>query len=153
MEGLAALENDFSDEDFQPPAVIEATGVISDPSKMSFSPSLPVELAMREQPVKEICESYGVTREQYEALCDNPRFIKAVQDARAMLDKDGYTFRTKAGLQADSVIATSYAMIQNPTTPANVRADLIKATVKWAGYEPKDSSPVGGNNLQININL
>jgi len=156
MNGLEALEKDFTDEElFQPPAVIEEVQEfqLQDPSRLSFPPSLPIELAMREQPVKAICESYNITREHYEALCENKRFVKAIENAIGMLEKDGYTFRAKAGLQAENVIGTSYAMIQDPRTPANVRADLIKATVKWAGYEPKDTGTANANNFQININL
>jgi hypothetical protein len=155
MKGLEALEEDFADEELhQPPAVIdEPEYKLQDPARLSFPPSLPIELAMREQPVRDICESYNITRDHYEALCENSRFVKAIESAISMLEKDGFTFRAKAGLQAENVISTSYGMIQDPRTPANVRADLIKATVKWAGYEPKDTGGAGGNNFQININL
>jgi hypothetical protein len=40
--------------------------------------------------------------------------------------------------------------------PANVRADLIKSTVKWAGYEPKEARDTGPAKptfmIQMNLN-
>lgn len=155
MAGLEALEDEFSDSVKAAPVAVYVPPSVDrpDPATMTFLPSLPVELAMREQPVRVVCESYGVTREQYEALCDNPRFVKAVEDAHTMLEKEGYSFKFKAGLQAEHMLATSYEMVHNPMVPANVRADLIKATIKWAGLEPKESSNAGGTAFQININL
>jgi hypothetical protein len=50
----------------------------------------------------------------------------------------------KARLQAEEMLKTSWRMVQDKETPANVRADLIKATVRWAGLEPKPSEGGGG---------
>jgi hypothetical protein len=71
------------------------------------------------------------------------------------LQKDGVSFRIKAKLQAEALLAKSWALIHSPDTPNTVKADLIKSTVRWAGYEPKqtDGAGAGTNAFQININL
>jgi hypothetical protein len=122
---------------------------------LGFPPMLPVELAMRVAPVPEICAAYGITKDEFVALTDDPTFIKAYQDAKEALQKDGMSFRLKARLQADALLKKSWLLIHDESTPTTVKADLIKSTVRWAGLEPKGDGPGAGlgNAFQININL
>lgn len=126
-----------------------------DPSELGFPPMLPIELAMRVAPVQEICEAYGVTKDQFVALTRDPLFVKAFSDAKEALSKDGVSFRLKAKMQAEELLKKSWNLIHAETTPTTIKADLIKATVRWAGYEPRGDSagPLAGNAFQININL
>ena len=125
-----------------------------DPADLGFPPMLPVELAMRVAPVPEICAAYGITKEDLIKLVADPLFVQAYQGAREMLQKDGMSFRIKARMQAEELLKKSWAIIHSDHTPIPVKADLIKATVRWAGYEPKGDGPGGlGNAFQININL
>lgn len=125
-----------------------------DPAQLGFPPMLPVELAMRTTPVSEVCEAYGVTKEMFVKLTEDALFIQAYAGAREMLQKDGMSFKIKARIQAEELLKKSWAMIQSSNTPSAVRADLIKATIRWAGYEPKNEGPGGGGTaFQININL
>lgn len=126
-----------------------------DPSLLGFPPMLPVELAMHVAPVPEICEAYGIDKETFVALTRDPLFVKAYSDAKEALAKDGVSFRLKAKMQAEELLKKSWELIHSESTPNNIKADLIKATVRWAGYEPKGDSggPLAGNAFQININL
>ena len=102
-----------------------------------------------------MCEAYGITREEFEAIIEDPVFKIAFVNAQEMLQKDGNSFKLKAKMQAEALLAKSWAIIHGEGTPAAVRADLIKATVRWAEYEPKKDG-LGGNSsnaFQININL
>jgi hypothetical protein len=64
------------------------------------------------------------------------------------------SFKIKARIQAEELLKKSWSIIHSEHTPVAVKADLIKATVRWADYEPKNGGPGGlGNAFQININL
>lgn len=128
-----------------------------DPAMLGYPATLPIEVALQTAPIKRICEAYGITREQWNQLRTHPQFVADVKAAYDDLKKDGMSFRMKARLQADELLKKSWQMIHEPfdKVPANVKADLIKFTVRSAGLEP-DSKSGGagtGNNLQININL
>jgi hypothetical protein len=68
------------------------------------------------------------------------------------LSRDGMSFRVKARIQSEALLETSWQLIHSNSTPAQVKADLIKHTHKVAGLEPKEQAGVVSP-LQININL
>jgi hypothetical protein len=125
----------------------------SDPSRIGFPAMLPIELALRTGSVREICDAYNLTREDFAALVQDPAFAKAYQTAVEDVQKDGVSFRMKARMQAEELLAKSWAIIHASETPSTVKADLIKSTVRWAGYEVKTGEALAGNAFQININL
>lgn len=125
-----------------------------DPAALGFDPMLPIELAMKTAPVPEICAAYGIDKDGLIKLTQDPLFVQAYNGAREMLQKDGMSFRLKARMQAEALLKKSWALIHSDSTPTPVKADLIKSTIRWAGYEPKGDGPGGlGNAFQININL
>lgn len=126
-----------------------------DPALLGFPPMLPIELAMRVAPVPEICAAYGIDKEEFVTLTNNPVFVQAYKSAQEMLQKDGMSFRIKAKLQAEELLKKSWQIIHSRDTPTTVKADLIKATIRWADLEPRGDSKGGGggNAFQININL
>ena len=135
---------------------VDSDGTIKpfNPAELGFPPMLPIELAMHLSPVPEICAAYNIGKDEFLKLVDDPLFVQAYAGAQEMLRKDGMSFRIKARMQAEELLKTSWAMIQSTSTPTAVRADLIKSTVRWAGYEPKGDGPGAlGNAFQININL
>lgn len=104
-----------------------------------------------------IASRYHLTPDQWAVLKTHKPFLMAVARYRKQLKESGYTFRVKAHLQAEDLLATAYLMATDPETPSNVRADLIKWTAKIAGLEPDNREagshgPTGGG-FQININL
>lgn len=124
---------------------------------MGWPPQLPIEIAMREIPLERIRDAYGLSIDEWHALWDTPRFVQEIAAAQSMLRADGGMFVTKARLQAESLLAKSWAMIHAPddAVPPAVRADLIKFTIRAAGY---DQSVIqrGGKvaptfNVQINL--
>lgn len=124
-----------------------------DPAAMGWPVTLPLELAMGEQKPREICESYDISKEQFARLAQIPAFQKAFNDAKALLKQEGMTFRVKARMQSELLLETAYALIHAPGTPSNVKADLIKATWKFAGLEPREEGGSNQQTLQIQINL
>jgi hypothetical protein len=79
--------------------------------------------------------------------------VKAYQEAVEALKVDGMSFKMKARMQAEGFLSTSFAMVTNPATSDAVRADLIKNTVRWAGYDAKAAEVGQGNTFAIQINL
>ena len=128
-----------------------------DPALLGYPATLPIEVALQTAPIRNICEAYGISRDQWNMLRHHPQFIADVRAAHEELKKDGMSFRMKARLQADELLKKSWQMIHEPfdRVPASVKADLIKFTVRAAGLEAdaKAGTQGNGNNLQININL
>lgn len=127
-----------------------------DPSELLYPATLPIEVALRETPLPELKVEYGLTDEEWSALPSNPSFIADVRAASEMLKKEGASFRVKARLQADELLKRSWRLIHSSTdeVPPSVQADLIKATMRWAGYDVKEAAAAGaGNGLNIQINL
>lgn len=125
----------------------------SDPARLGWPATLPIEVAMKESTPKELCADYGLTRDDWNRLRATPGFVNEVAACVEMLKKEGMSFKLKAQLQAEALLKTSWKIIHTKDAPAQVKADLIKSTMKWAGYDTTEK--VGGqqNALQINIVL
>ena len=127
-----------------------------DPSRLGWPLMLATEIALREQPVKDICAAYGIDLTEWKRIASHPGFVKELEVAVNMLKTEGMSFKIKARLQAEHLLGESWRLIHDKGTPSTVKADLIKFTVKAAGLDAsKDQghSSGGGNNLLININL
>jgi len=127
-----------------------------DPAKLGYPPTLPLEIALRENPVKTICESWGIDKAEWDRLRQDPAFIADLAQRVEDVKKDGVSFKVKAQLQAEQLLETSWEMIHDVKTPHAVKADMIKFTVRAAGLDgSKDQAANQGpqNALQINIQL
>lgn len=85
----------------------------------------------------------------------DPTFLRKIEAFREEVHTKGLTFRVKARAQAEELLKTSWLLIHDPIVSPAVKADLIKATVKWGGL---DTAPPGeGQNtaggVTISINL
>lgn len=124
------------------------------PAELGWPPMLPVELALAIDTPKAICEHYGITREDFAVIIAHPAFIRSYQEAIEQIKVDGAGFRLKARMQAEDFLTTSFQMVKNPATSDAVRADLIKNTVRWAGFDKKAEDGAGsGNGFNIILNL
>lgn len=124
----------------------------------TYPASLPIEVALKTASVKDICEAYGLSEEDWLRLKSDPVFVAEVAALRETLKKDGMSFKMKAQLQAEELLNTSWALIHshNDDVPPNVKADLIKFIIKAAGLDASKDQAANagpGNALQININL
>jgi hypothetical protein len=129
-----------------------------DPAELGYPPTLPVEVALRTAPIPRICEAYGITREEWGELRQDPAFVAHVKRIVDAVKKDGgLGFRLKAQLQSEELLKTSWRLIHSPTdeVPPSVKADLIKFTIRAAGLDgSKDQAAAAvGPTLQIQINL
>lgn len=128
-----------------------------DPAAGAYPLTLPVELALQTGTIAELCASYNITEEQWNILRHRDDFRADVQKYIDLVRQGGLGFKLKAQLQADALLSTSWKMIHDKSdnVPANVKADLMKAVFRMAGYDqPKGPEGGGGQtNLQININM
>lgn len=108
-----------------------------DPAALGWPPSLPFDLVLAQQPVREICAAYGIDRFEYERLRNDPAFRRAVVHATETLQEEGASFKLKARAQSEELLKTSWALIHKPLdeVSASVKAQLIMFTVRCAGLD------------------
>lgn len=107
----------------------------ADPARLGYPPTLPIEIAMRTSSTRAVCEEYGISEAEWDLIRFDPTFLGDLQRAADMLKEEGMSFKVKARLQSEELLKSSWRLIHDPTTPHAVRADLIKATARWAGYD------------------
>jgi hypothetical protein len=129
----------------------------TDPARLGYPPTFPIELALRTSSVRAICEAYGIDREEWDRVRFEPVFMADLERAVKLVAEEGMSFKLKAKLQAEELLKTSWRLIHDPSTPPQTRADLLKATMRWAEYDSppgKDSVLMGGRSgFQVNINF
>lgn len=138
--------------------IVRSFGTSSaDPAEIGYPPSLPIEIALKTAPLPEIQKAYGFSDEAWQELRYDPIFLRDLKEAVELVKEEGMSFKLKAQLQADELLKSSWRLIHGPKedVPASVKADLIKATMRWAGYEQKSAADAlqGGTALNIQINL
>jgi hypothetical protein len=100
-----------------------------------------------------ILEVHNLQSHQFDAICRMPTFVMAVADLKKSLEKDGATFKFKAGLQVDSYLSVAHSMITDPEMDPRVRTRLIEDMARWAGYDQPAQVGGGatGRGFEINI--
>lgn len=139
-------------------AVADAIALTSPAFKLRDDPAMPhyprglvLDICLKTAPVADLLQAYKVTPEAFRQLAEHPVFRQEVRDTREKLKEEGFSFRVKAQAQAEAYLHEAWNMIHNPETPANVRADLIKSTVKWANLEPKSTDQ--SSQVAVNIDM
>lgn len=134
-----------------------------DPTSIAWSPTLPIELALKTASPRELQLEYGYTDEEWAALPRNPVFLREVAGACELVRQEGMSFKLKAKLIAEENLKQVWKMVHasHAEVPAAVKGKLIELTARWAGYDPKTNGEGGGagggplqaNTLNIQINL
>lgn len=131
------------------------------PSPVTWTPSLALSIALLLEgsgdQLVDILRDNSLSRADYVALVQNKTFQWAVTQLREDIRLNGLGFKVKAKMQAEQMLETSWNLVHHPEVSPAVKADLIKATVRWAGYEPKDSGNGTGVSaaagVQVTINI
>lgn len=101
-----------------------------------------------------ILDAYGLQYHELEAIKASAVFKARLNELEKDLAKNGGTFRLKAQAQAEVLLQESFNLATDPETKPEVRADMIKQNVRWAGYsDPVQGAAGGGGGFQITINL
>lgn len=129
----------------------------ADPARIGYPATLPIELALRIGTTRSVCEAYGISEEEWELIRHHPAFLADLERAAELVAQEGMSFKLKAKLQAEELLKTSWRTIHDASTPPNVKADLIKATMRWAEYDNPKIDPnavaAGGSQFAIQINF
>lgn len=127
-----------------------------DPSQLAWPPTLVIEIALKLDTPRAICESHNISRDEWDAIRTNPHFVAELGRAVEALRNDGMAFKARSQLQALELLKQSWKMIHDAATPANVKADLIKSTIRWSGLDASKDAALGaktGQGFSIQINL
>lgn len=121
-----------------------------------MSKNLAVDIAIGTSEAS-ICEAYELQHHELQQILNNPQFVVELSAVQTALKDNGELFKLKCQMQSEHLIDRSWKMIHNEMTSDAVRADLIKSTVRWAGYEKSGngdgSGSGGGGKFSVNINL
>ena len=106
--------------------------------------------------IDEVMARHNITVDDMGRFNTDKVFLKKVEELRSEIRVNGMTFKLKARAQAEELLTTSWTLIHSPDVSAAVKADLIKATVKWGGLEPKihegmEGGTSGGVSITINL--
>jgi hypothetical protein len=106
--------------------------------------------------VDAILEAYDLQMHEFVQINKDPQFISQVNKSRKDLEKEGMSFRMKAQIQAEQYLTNAWNMVHDKEVDPKVRADLIKSTMRWAGYDaPAVAGAAGGSggfSVVINLN-
>lgn len=141
------------------PPVDPPTRKKRDPAALGYPASLAVEIALQEHTPKQLCKLYGIDEKTWDRIRADPLFQNDVSARMIELQSEGVSFKMKARLQAEGMLDENWRLVHHVDTPANVKADLIKHTVRMAGLDAsKDQAAAAqgaaiGAALQINLHL
>lgn len=127
----------------------------SDPARLGYPPTFPFEIALRTSSTRAICEAYNIGEDEWELIRHDPAFLGDLERAVKLVAQEGMSFKIKAKLQAEELLKTSWRTIHDAATPPNVKADLIKATMRWAEYDqpPQRDGLINGGRGAFAINI
>lgn len=102
-----------------------------------------------------ILDAYGLQAHQLAAIRHNNLFRAQLKRVEKQLEEDGASFRLKAAIQAEGMLEQNWAMVHDSSIPASVRADLMKATARWAKLDgtTQGGGAAGGAQFSIAIHL
>ena len=136
-------------------SVLDA-GPASDPARLTWPVTLPLEIALG-VPLDDVRAIYSIDDETWENFKYNEIFRKEILAYQEKLTEGGYSYKTKAQVQAEGLLLTSWNLIHDKDTPAAVKADLIKFTARLAGYDSQQKNNAldagSASGFTININM
>ena len=119
-----------------PSDFLDSLDVAVDPANSAPYPrGLALGLVLEVGPLKEILDSYSLSPEKFKTILANQAFRTEYEKLKEEMQTEGWSFRKKAASQAELYLNLVYRLASSDQTPAAVRADLIKSTVKWAGLD------------------
>ena len=155
MTDLDVDVDDLIGEDEPPdPAATAVANAVSPTPKIPDDPTLPpyprgliLDIVLKTAPISELLTAYQMSVEDFKRLAAHPRFLQDLRDAKAKLREEGGTFKVKLQAQAEQYLHEAWKLVHDPDTPANVKSDLIKWSVKASGLEAKPDAQDPANAL------
>lgn len=82
-----------------------------------------------------ILEAYNLQHHELQVIKKSAIFQQQLKRVSEQLEKDGGAFKMKAQAQAEALLIESFRLATDPDMDPKVRADMVKANVRWAGYD------------------
>lgn len=134
------------DESLSPPSCKESIN--------KWDPRLILDLAIGVDGLNEILPRYGLSEREFNILSETSSFRRELALTMREVRENGIPFYSKAKVQAESYLEIIDDLVYNPETPASVRLEAIRSTVKWGKLEPtKEVKDDALNATQINVNI
>lgn len=107
---------------------------------------------------RQIAARFGFADEKWERLSQWPPFIQAVQQQRAQFDKEGVTFRLKAGLMAEQMMDQMFKQAVSNDSTILQKLSVFNSLVEVAGLKPEKKAanavdPNAAPRFSITINI
>lgn len=97
---------------------------------------------------------HGVSVEQFRELEKQPWFSNRIMQLRSEFEKNGVTFKAKAGWMAGELLDKAYLLAAAPDASFSQVHDALKTMIKVAGLEPKEEKQANlGPGFSISIDL
>lgn len=101
-----------------------------------------------------VAARHGFSVEEFQALSQERFFQQAVTAKRAEFQKNGITFRAKAGWMAEELLEKLYLMAADSQAGFNQVHEALKTVMKAGGLEPKEEKTANlGTTFSISIDL
>lgn len=121
---------------------------------LEVPPKMVLEIASGVRDPALIAEEHGYSEAEWLALQQFEPFAKAVEDKKAGLRADGYTFRMKSAFIAEELLADLYTKATTEGASFHTVLELAKFTARAAGIDaPVREQTAVGNGFSITINL
>jgi hypothetical protein len=122
------LQGDYSEFALSPEAV--------DPHvTLDVPPQLVWECAAGLEDPEKIAERFGFTGAKWQRLAQWPPFITAVQAQRSEFERNGMTFRLKAGLMAEEMMAEMFKQAISHDSTILQKLSVFNSLVDVAGLK------------------
>ena len=118
-----------------------------------YDPRMILDLAIAVDDITVILPRYGLSDAEFNILSETPVFRRELAMAMREARENGLPFANKAKFQAESYLEVLDELVYSAETPASVRLEAIRSTVKWARLEQPTGAEAQGNAPQINVNI
>jgi len=103
---------------------------------LDIPPQLVWECAAGLENPTDVAARFGFSGEKWERLQQWPPFIQAVQQQRAEFERNGMTFRLKAGLMAEEMMSQMFKQAIANDTSIMQKLSVFNSLVDVAGLKP-----------------
>lgn len=124
---------------------------------LDIPPQLVWECAAGLENPTDVAARFGFMGEKWERLQQWPPFIHAVQTQRAEFERNGMTFRLKAGLMAEEMMSQMFKQAIANDTSIMQKLSVFNSLVDVAGLKPDkkavDTNVQAAPKFSITINI
>lgn len=124
---------------------------------LDIPPQLVWECAAGLENPADVAARFGFEGDKWERLSQWPPFITAVQTQRAEFERNGMTFRLKAGLMAEEMMAQMFKQTISADSTIMQKLSVFNSLVDVAGLKPDkkqvDTTANAAPKFSITINF